>query len=594
MTFFGRLESIFYLGGWNMKKFIFLFAMLCGFLFLQDVQAGTLSWQNSKRLSPNSFELYLEATDLDLNYLSGTWEVTNGKITKIVMEDGWVNSSGLANTFYYYRNGVQSGSYRIATITIELTSDSTTKMHNTDIGVKRCVKDFQNNFFNKTGNLVSESEYTRVCFSDDATLRNLYISNGVLSPQFQSNVDQYSATVDYSVEQVRFTPVLNHEKARVVFGTICPLKVGLNTCQIIVEAENKTQKTYTVFVTRKQNEEKPTLSSDATLKDLTLNVGALNPNFQSNILQYSTKVPNETTELMFYPIVNHEKAKVVSDKICKLSVGMNTCQIIVEAEDQTRATYYIFVEREKESNPNPTPSDDATLKELKLSSGELSPLFQPNIFQYSAIVSYDVEFVIFAPIVNHEKAKVVNDKTCRLEVGSNTCSIIVEAEDGNRKTYQIQITREKYQEEANDENDTSIRDFSIQNGNLTEPFDSSKKEYTIEIEQGTEIIVFEYILNANNHHYTIPYEIDNQKPYYDLVITSINGQKQDTYRFFIKVRSNENGNQEEDVKPSNPDYPFIDNPQTGDNLSMVPILFLIGGSVLGILFVSKKNKIQKI
>lgn len=574
-----------------------IFTIFCSVLFLQQVHAGTLSWENSKRLSPNSFELYLEATDLDLNYLSGTWEVTSGKITNIVMHDGWINSSGISNTFYYYRDGVKSGNYRIATITIELTSDSTTKMHNVDIGVKRCVKDSLNHFFNKSGNLVNESEYNQVCLNDDATLKSLGISHGTLTPNFQPQQEFYRATVDYEVRQVHFTPVLNHNKAHVVFGTTCQLNVGENTCQIIVEAENKTKKTYTVIVTRKNNENLPTLSSDATLKSLSMSEGILNPSFQPNVFFYSSQVANSIQEVTFYPIVNHMKAKVVSDTTCKLKEGLNQCRIIVEAENQSRQTYLIQIIRDVDtSQPNPNPSSDATLKSLSISNGVLSPTFQSNVFQYSATVLESVEFVIFSPIVNHEKAKILSGQTCALTTGVNHCSIVVEAEDKTKQTYQIDVTREKKEEEENNPYDTSIRDLSIEHGILTEIFDSSKKEYTIEITEGTEVIVFQYILNANNHQFTIPYEIDFSKPYYDLVITSLNQQKQDTYRFYIKVISSGGDSNNGNHPDSNPgdNNGVIDNPQTGEHFSFISLILLVLFTIAGIFFVSKQNIIRKL
>ena len=105
-----------------MKKRIIFLLFISLFLTMKNVNAGTLSWKNATQLSSNTFEFYLEASDLNLNYVSGIWEIENGKIIDITMNDGWINKTGNNNTFYYVHDGIKSGNYKIATIKIVLWS----------------------------------------------------------------------------------------------------------------------------------------------------------------------------------------------------------------------------------------------------------------------------------------------------------------------------------------------------------------------------------------------------------------------------------------------------------------------------------------
>ena len=93
--------------------------------------------------------------------------------------------------------------------------------------------------------------------SSDNTLSSLKLSSGTLSPSFKKNTTKYTATVGYDVSKVVVTAKANHSKAVVESvtgnGTV-NLKVGENTIQIVVRAENGVKKTYTVVVTRKAQE----------------------------------------------------------------------------------------------------------------------------------------------------------------------------------------------------------------------------------------------------------------------------------------------------------------------------------------------------
>ncbi len=91
-----------------------------------------------------------------------------------------------------------------------------------------------------------------------------------------------------------------------------------------------------------------------------------------------------------------------------------------------------------------TLSKDATLKSLKVSGYSLSPSFSSSKTSYSLSVSNDTKKINVTANPTDSKAKVVSVEGNKdLEVGKNTVTVTVEAENGTQKKYKITVTREK-------------------------------------------------------------------------------------------------------------------------------------------------------
>ncbi len=87
--------------------------------------------------------------------------------------------------------------------------------------------------------------------SSNADLASLALSAGSLTPQFDKDVLAYTATVDNDVESLRVTAVAaDAERATVVVTGGDNLQVGENILTVKVTAEDGTEKTYTIRVTR--------------------------------------------------------------------------------------------------------------------------------------------------------------------------------------------------------------------------------------------------------------------------------------------------------------------------------------------------------
>ena len=88
--------------------------------------------------------------------------------------------------------------------------------------------------------------------SNDATLKSLTVSSGVLQPAFAADKTEYTVNVPENVTTITITGVENHAGATVA-GNVTgrALNVGSNPVTITVTAEDgTTKKTYTVTVIR--------------------------------------------------------------------------------------------------------------------------------------------------------------------------------------------------------------------------------------------------------------------------------------------------------------------------------------------------------
>lgn len=426
-----------------MRKLYVLILLLFSVAFCTEVSAaGTISWKESERIDSTHFAFYIDAIDLNINYLSAQFEVGNGEVTRIYPLNGWNwLQSGWKNIFVH--DGTVSGNSRIARVVVEMSGNVGYSLH--DVLVKNYQCDGDGNFsFGPTGSLVDTNTFIKQCYSNDATLSNLTVSHGTLNPTFQKNVKQYSLTVDYNVSTITFNPTVSDSNARVKSGTSCSLKEGENTCNIVVVAANLDELTYTIQVTRKSAPVvTPPKSNDATLSNLTVSHGTLNPNFQKNITQYSLTVDNSISTITFSPTLSNNEAKIVSGTTCSLNEAVNNCNIIITAEDGTTNTYMIQVTRKKAVEPDkPSLSSDATIASLKTLEGVLSPQFDPNILSYTITLNRKIDSFEITYFVNYERDNPSyqgHHYLCLID-DNMKCDIVVTAEDGTTtKIYQFAI-----------------------------------------------------------------------------------------------------------------------------------------------------------
>lgn len=107
-------------------------------------------------------------------------------------------------------------------------------------------------------------------------------------------------------------------------------------------------------------------------------------------------------------------------------------------------------------------SSDASLSSLVISGGTLAPEFSSSTKDYTTTVDYSVSSLAVTAKPTSDKATVASvSGNDTLEVGENTVSIVVKAEDGTTSTYNIVVTRRAENDPENVAQQENIKTFEI-------------------------------------------------------------------------------------------------------------------------------------
>lgn len=169
------------------------------------------------------------------------------------------------------------------------------------------------------------------------------------------------------------------------------------------------------------------LSGNANLEGLSCSNADLSPSFSSGTTEYSTTVPYSVSKLSL-SVRTADSGADYSVSGNDLSVGSNTVTVKVTAANGNTKRYYIYVTRQQD--PNYVASTDATLSELSISDGVLSPAFSSEITDYVVYLPYEAEHISLSGVAHDSKALSVTKAEKPLIEGENLVSIRCTAEDG--------------------------------------------------------------------------------------------------------------------------------------------------------------------
>ncbi len=331
------------------KNCILLFILFFCVPFM--VHAGSISFNNPKKTSSNTYQFTLTVDDMKLNYINGRINITNGTISKVTMSSGWKNKTGMNNTFYFYHDGESKGAYTVATIEVTMTGNSEYNIENLSYGLNKCIQDNYGTYFGENGSIVSKIDFDATCgISKDATLKSLSISNGTLSPNFSSALEIYSASVDSSVNMVTFHAVPTHAKAKVLSGQTCSLKTGLNTCKIVIKAEAGNTKTYTITIVKEKDLNSTPVQTNE-VSNFVVHNGTLNREFDLNVKEY-TITPNKNAQTIYFTFMTDNGKIAHTSDSC--STKASSCQLMFTTENGAKKYSFTFHILENSS------SNDAT------------------------------------------------------------------------------------------------------------------------------------------------------------------------------------------------------------------------------------------
>ena len=188
--------------------------------------------------------------------------------------------------------------------------------------------------------------------SSNSRLTSIEIAEGVATPEFSSDVTEYSINVANEITKLNIAASPEHSKATVNITGNEELQLGENTIEIVVTAEDGSTTTYKVLVTRAlpelnlqtlgiyyidENGEKVLLKTD--------------PEFTSNIYEYNIeeKLPHTVDKVEIEATATREDAEITIIGNEALQTGKNEIIIkaIITGEEglQEEKAYTINVEK---------------------------------------------------------------------------------------------------------------------------------------------------------------------------------------------------------------------------------------------------------
>lgn len=163
----------------------------------------------------------------------------------------------------------------------------------------------------------------------------------------------------------------------------------------------------------------------------------------------------------------------------KASVGAASTSISIKSTANTGTTSGGGNTTNNNNNTD-TKSSNANLSNLGIKPNDFTG-FKAGTTSYEVTVPADVEEIEVYATAQHAKAKIAGTGKKTLNEGANNLEVIVTAEDGTKKTYTIQVTREVAEEKEPEETNIKkgLAELKITNVTLTPSFQTDVYEYQI-------------------------------------------------------------------------------------------------------------------
>ena len=223
------------------------------------------------------------------------------------------------------------------------------------------------------------------------------------------------------------------------------------------------------------------------LASLTVSKGSLSPAFSASVKNYEVTVENDVTSITVTAKKYAANATIDHESVTKnLEVGSNTVNITVTAADGTPKTYQITIYRkspEGEVKGKDEEKDgDTSLKSLDVSGYTLTPTFNPNTQSYSMSVGNNITALKVNAVANSSKSTVSVRGNSNFQVGMNTIYVTVTAENGNTKTYTVNVKRAgDGSETATKSSNNYLSNILVGNGELDPAFTKETQTYSIKL-----------------------------------------------------------------------------------------------------------------
>lgn len=175
-------------------------------------------------------------------------------------------------------------------------------------------------------------------------------------------------------------------------------------------------------------------NTDASLSDLSVDAGPLDPEFMPGTTAYTCGVPYGTTSVTVSATPTDPNATVTGTGDVDVSSGTAQVTVTVTAEDGTTTMDYVI-------DITVLPNNDASLSDLTVSEGTLNPVFHTDSLSYTVAFPQGTTTVTVGATPTDPNASVAGTGDIDVSAGSGTIDVVVTAEDGTTSmTYSIEYT----------------------------------------------------------------------------------------------------------------------------------------------------------
>ncbi len=286
----------------------------------------------------------------------------------------------------------------------------------------------------------------------------------------------------------------------IVSLVLTPLKEGsvtltledLDLTDIFAESPNAKAESHTINIG-------PAKSTNSYLASFTVAGHTLTPAFNKNTNNYTLNVSNDVTSVNVSAACEDSKATLSWQSghagVNNLNVGDNRITARCTSESGEGRNYILTVKR---AAPAQVLSDDATLSALNVDGYTISPAFSSSVTSYNVNVPFEATSVKVNATKNHNKANVIIKGMDNLQVGNNVITVEVTAENGTKKSYTINVTREEKQENPPElDKDSTLKGLTVNTGTLSPVFNSNNSTYTLEVSDSVNSIDVNAIPNSD-------------------------------------------------------------------------------------------------
>jgi len=181
------------------------------------------------------------------------------------------------------------------------------------------------------------------------------------------------------------------------------------------------------------------VSDNSYLKTLTVSSGTLN--FNKTTMDYTVVVDNTVTSITLGATPDYSKSTISGTGTKSLAIYSNYFNIVVTAENGSKRTYTVNVQRKDANGLASPPSTNNDLKSITIEGyPDFSAAFNKETLTYVLEVGNLITDLTISAEPEDAKSKVEITKA-PLVVGSNTITITVTAENNDVKTYTITVNR---------------------------------------------------------------------------------------------------------------------------------------------------------